>query len=388
MKKIRYRLREKAFYRIAAIIFAMILVIVFILNAVLPDEKSSDEENRMLQTFPQFSFSEYFSGRYKTKLENYTNDQFEGRNKLIKVKTSADLTEGQLISNGVIYCRDHYLMEEISAPDQDRLSDTEKSLASFKQKYPNVPMYFLLAPNAANILSDKLPATVKVNDQNAYMDEFFSTIRKNGITPLDVRDALKKAKKTYQIYYRTDHHWTTDGAYAAFRAVSDKLAYGFNISYKPYVVKNDFRGTLSSKSGFTNKRSDAIKIYLPDNDKNYWNSVIYYSDSKKKTTEFYQLDNLKKKDAYTVFGGSNHPYYTIDTPTESKDILLLVKDSYANSMIPFLSQHYRRIIVIDPRYYFDSIDDIMTSEKVTQVMFLYNANTFFTDNTLQMALEQ
>ncbi len=383
------RLKKKAFYRLAALLFIFIMLIVFVLNLALPDRKSSSVENRVLQTMPTISLSEFFSGRLESSLEDYANDQFPGRNQMIKVKTSADKTQGVLISNGVIRCRDHYLMEELTVPDEKSLKQTEKALKKFKDNYPKIKMYFLLAPNAANILSDKLPSTVKVSDQDRYMDEFFKNIKNNDITPVDVRKALRKASEAgEQIYYRTDHHWTSDGAYTAFAAAADTLDFKEDIPYTSYVVKNNFRGTLCSTSGFMNGRDDTIKLYIPKSTKNYNNSIIYYSDTKKKTTEFYELKNLKKKDAYTVFGGSNHPYYTIDTPIESGDILLLLKDSYANSMIPFLSQKYRRIIVVDPRYYFDSLDTIIESEEVTKVLFLYNANTFFTDTTLRMALTQ
>ena len=384
------RLKKKAFYRLAAILLLFIMAVVFIVNLLTPDKKTSTAENRVLQTLPSFSLSEYFSGRLESKLEDYANDQFVGRNLMIKVKTSADKTEGVLISNGVIRCRDHYLMEELTVPDEQAIKQTEKALKKFKEQYNDTDMYFLLAPNAANILNDKLPATVTVNDQDKYMDQFFKNLKKNDIVPVDVRKALEDAvsESNNQIYYRTDHHWTSDGAYYAFKAAANVLDIKDDIQYTNYVVKNNFRGTLYSTSGFTNGRDDAIKLYIPKSTKNYNNSVIYYSDTKKKTTEFYELDNLKKKDAYTVFGGSNHPYYTIDTPTESKDVLLLLKDSYANCMIPFLSQKYRRIIVVDPRYYFDSLDTIMESEEVTKVLFLYNANTLFSDTTLRMALSQ
>ena len=382
------KLKKKAFYRLSAMLFLFILAVVFLANLLTPDKKTSSAENRVLQTLPSFSVSEYFSGRLETKLENYTNDQFVGRNKLIKVKTAADVTEGVLISNGVIRCKDHYLMETLNAPEEDSFTATKDALKQFKANHDEMDMYFLLAPNAANILSSKLPATVRVIDQNQYMDDFFAFVDQNDIKPVDVRKALKNASKTEQVYYLTDHHWTTEGARAAFSSAAKTLGFSDNIKYKSYVVKNDFRGTLYSTSAFTNGRDDSITICLPTNDKNYKNSVYYYSDTKKKTTEYYESDALKKKDAYAVFGGSNHPYFTIDTPTDSEDVLMLIKDSYANCMIPFLAQKYRRIIVIDPRYYFDNLDTVMESEEVTKVLFLYNANTFFEDTTLRMALTQ
>ena len=122
-----------------------------------------------------------------------------------------------------------------------------------------------------------------------------------------MRDTFATHTEDTQIYYRTDHHWTTDGAYLAYKQAVKKMKLTDEVTYKPYVVKNDFRGTLASKSGFVNGVNDAIKIYMPYKDKDYNNSVIYYADTKTKTTEFYQLDNLDTKDAYTVFWRQQPP---------------------------------------------------------------------------------
>lgn len=371
---------------ILGLCFIILLATIFIVNLFTPDKGFSEEENRVLQEKPEFSLSNYMEGRYESKLETYVNDQFLLRNAFIKVKATADVTAGKLESNGVYRCKDNYLMEELTVPSEKTMQNTLASLKQFKRHYKKLDAFFLLAPNAGNILEDKLPNFTKLNDQNQYMDQFFKEIKSYGYTPIDVRNAFKKASEDTQLYYRTDHHWTTDGAYLAYQQAAKKMKLTDNVTYKPYVVKNDFRGTLASKSGFVNGVNDAIKIYMPYKDKDYNNSVIYYTDTKTKTTEFYQLDNLDTKDAYTVFGGSNHPMYTIKTPTKSSEKLLLVKDSYANSFIPFLAQGYREIVVVDPRYFFDNIDDIIKAEGITQVMFLYNANTFFNDNSLEMML--
>ena len=127
---------------------------------------------------------------------------------------------------------------------------------------------------------------------------------------------------------------------------------------------------------------------MPAEDSSYKDSIIYYEDTKEKTSEFYNFDNLDKKDAYTVFGGSNHPVYTIKTPVSENRRLLLIKDSYANSMIPYLAQYYREIVVVDPRYYFDSIEDLIAIEQINEVLFLYNANTFFGDDALGLMLSE
>ncbi|MEY8295363.1 MAG: DHHW family protein [Emergencia timonensis] len=379
-------MNKKAMSSILGLCFIVLLAVTFIINIFTPDKGFSEEENRVLQEKPEFSLSNYMEGRYESKLETYVNDQFLLRNAFIKIKATADVTAGKLESNGVYRCKDNYLMEELTVPSDKLLENTLSSLKQFKRQYKKLDAFFLLAPNAGNILEEKLPNFTRLNDQDQSMDKFFKEIKRYGYTPIDVRDTFAKHTEDTQIYYRTDHHWTTDGAYLAYKQAVKKMKLTDEVTYKPYVVKNDFRGTLASKSGFVNGVNDAIKIYMPYKDKDYNNSVIYYADTKTKTTEFYQLDNLDTKDAYTVFGGSNHPMYTIKTPTKSSKRLLLVKDSYANSFIPFLAQSYREIVVVDPRYFFDNIDDIIKAEEITEVMFLYNANTFFNDNSLEMML--
>ena len=372
--------------KIFGFVFPAILIAVMFFNIFLPDKKFSAEENRLLQTMPKLSISSIFSGRFETKAESYAADQFMLRNMFIKMKSSFDTSLGSTESNNVFMCKDNYLMENISKADAKKMENNYNSLAKLKQLYPNINMDFMLVPNAANIMFDKLPLFAVTEDQNKQMDDFFKKIQSIGINPVDVRATFKKNKEKIELYYHTDHHWTTDGAYLAYQDFAKKNKLNSNIKYDALAVKNDFRGTLASKSGFTNGLNDMIKIYLPKEGQNYKNSVIFYSDTKEKTTEFYKLNNLKKKDTYTVFGGSNHPIYSIKTPVSSQRKLLLIKDSYANSFIPFLSQDYREIIVIDPRYFFDDISEIIKANGITDVLFLYNANTFFNDNSLDMMI--
>ena len=243
----------------------------------------------------------------------------------------------------------------------------------------------MLVPNAANILSDKLPTGVVTRDQNKDMDRLFGAVETLGYKAIDVRDDLKKASRKQQVYYRTDHHWTTDGAYTAYRRAAEIMKLNSNVKYKPYVVKKDFAGTLYSKSGYTNGKNDAIKIYLPDS-KDALNSVIRYKDTKEKTTKYYVMSNLDKKDAYTVFGGINQSLFSISTPVKKNRNLLVIKDSYANCFIPFLTQDYRTITVVDPRYYYENIATVIKANDIDEVLFLYNSNTFFSDNYMRMML--
>lgn len=380
-------MKNQSFEKKAAILFSAFIFFFGIGNLLTPDSHFSAEENRILETMPSLSPITYIEGRFEQKAEKYVSDQFILRNFFVKVKTAFDRSIGMVESNGVFLGRDKYLIDKIEIPTKDRLDNITCALENFQKKYPDIESYFLLAPTAGNILKIKLPATVKLDDQNKYMDDFFSRAKNIGITPIDVRKDFISAKDSTQLYYRTDHHWTTTGAYIAYSASKPILGIENDVEYEILPVEKDFRGTLASKSGFVNGQNDQINLYIPKEEENRQSkSILFFSDDKKKTTSYYQLDNLKKKDAYTVFGGWNHPYYTINTASASQDRLLLVKDSYANCFIPFLMDKYREIVVVDPRYFFGKLDEIIEREGITKTLFLYNANTLANDDALALML--
>lgn len=385
MKKHIYKLNSS---KALPILFLTIVFGFSILSFVIPDKAKSAEENRVLAQTPSLSYQTYFEGRFQTKLEQYFNDQFPFRNSLIKWKTASDLTLDIIESNGVIKSKDGYLIERIKNPSEKDIRHDIKSLDNFKRSNPNCNFYFLLAPNAGNIMSEKLPRTVHMSNQNKYMTSFFNDLKKIGITPIDSRKTLERNIDKQQLYYRTDHHWTTGAAYLAYKEAHKEMGLDSDIKYKKLSIHRNFRGTLASKSGFTNGRNDELQIYWPKKNQNYHDSIYNFVDVKKTTNTFYAFDNLKKKDAYTIFGGWNHPFYTISTPTQSTRKLLLVKDSYANCMIPFLTQDFRKIVVVDPRYYFGDINKIMAEEGITDVLFLYNGLTFASDEAMNLMLDE
>ena len=160
---------------------------------------------------------------------------------------------------------------------------------------------------------------------------------------------------------------------------SDLLIQNPAKEYEIYPVTDQFSGTLASKSGYR-KAKDTIEIYVPVGVTNEY--VVYYPDEQKKTASMYDSESLNQKDQYEVFFGGNHAVVEITTTCEESRCLLLFKDSYANAFVQFLTPYFREIIMIDPRYYYEDIENVISGRKVTDVLFLYNANTFFEDNSL------
>lgn len=202
---------------------------------------------------------------------------------------------------------------------------------------------------------------------------------------IDVEEALLENKEK-GVFYKTDHHWTTFGAYTAFEEAAKIMGLQTEtVSYETNIVTYDFQGTLSAKSGFRTNEKEKMEVYLPK--AGGVSYVVNYVEEQEKTTTLYNTDKLKERDKYAMFLDGNHSLVKIQTTSESGERLLIFKDSYANSFIQFLLPYYREIVVVDPRYYYEDIRELIEEEEISQILYLYNANTFFEDNTLRTVLE-
>ena len=377
MKKDRQR---KVQEQLVGIIFILILFLFLIINVIVPDREKSVQENRMLVTKPKFRLSSLISGDYDEKFEAYMDDQFVGRDMWRKLKVTVDRIGGSRLENGVYIGTNGQLLEQIEVADENHLAANIKAIKSFSESQSKIPVRMMLVPDAANVLNHSLPALAKPEDQT----QMFSMVRKDlgdSVEWIDVSTELNK-HKTEKIYYKTDHHWTTLGAFYAFQAAAPSLGIEGDLSgkYVSYAVSDSFNGMLASKSGVNLGEKEQIDIYVPTEEDT--DLIVDYVDEGKRSTSLYDSSKLKEKDQYTVFLGGNSSLLDIRTVSTSTKRLLLVKDSFANSFIPFLTPYYREIVVVDPRYYSGTINDLMDSYRISEVLFLYSGNTFFKDNNI------
>lgn len=377
MKKDRQR---KVQEKLVGIIFILTLFLFLIINVIVPDREKSVQENRMLATKPKFRLSSLISGDYDEKFEAYMDDQFVGRDMWRKLKVTVDRIGGSRLENGVYIGTNGQLLEQIEVADENHLAANIKAIKSFSESQSKIPVRMMLVPDAANVLNHSLPALAKPEDQT----QMFSMVRKDlgdSVEWIDVSTELNK-HKTEKIYYKTDHHWTTLGAFYSFQAAAPSLGIEGDLSgkYVSYAVSDSFNGMLASKSGVNLGEKEQIDIYVPTEEDT--DLIVDYVDEGKRSTSLYDSSKLKEKDQYTVFLGGNSSLLDIRTVSTSTKRLLLVKDSFANSFISFLTPYYREIVVVDPRYYSGTINDLMDSYRISEVLFLYSGNTFFKDNNI------
>ena len=376
-QKLFYHRSSKIYIKMTGI-FLVFLIVAFAFNLFSKDKKYSESENRMLAQKPVFSMANLTSGKYMKDMEDYVTDQFFIRDKWINLKVLEDLALGKKESNGVYIGKKDYLMEIPTAPNQKALDNNLDAISNFSASHPDINTVMTLIPNAAYIYDHLIPRNAPVRDQEKDIKYVMNAVS----TSLNFVDLTKtmSSHKEEDIYYKTDHHWTTLGARYAFDALSTALGIEKPTQeYKIYPVTHSFQGTLASKSGY-DKALDTIEIYVPQGVNT--DCVVNFTDEGKKTASVYESAALEKKDKYEVFFGGNHTRIDISTPMEGKKNLLLFKDSYANCFIPFLVPYYRNIIVIDPRYFYDDIESLISDNEITDVLFLYNVNTFLGDNSL------
>ena len=343
-------------------------------SLLTPDRTYSDSENRKLAQFPKLSWSAVKDGSWFSDLESYTADQFAGRDFWIALRLRFLKLTGQKESNGVYLCSGDYLMEPPADPPQD--SRNVEAINAFAARHTDLRLNMAVIPNAACILADKLPKNAPVRDQSADLTALAGSLQ--GISFLDVSAALS-AHTDEQLYYRTDHHWTSLGARYAFEAMAAQLGILQPIqNYDTYTISTTFEGTLASRSG-SHAAYDTVELYVPQTDVEYY---VSYGDAAETSATIYDRSALDQKDKYTVFFGGNYPRVDVYTTAETGKTLLLFKDSYANCLMQFLYPYYDHIILIDPRYYYDNVESVISREQVTDVLFLYNANTYFEDTSL------
>ena len=361
-------------------IFLLSLFLVLLVNIIAPDREQSDQENRMLDTMPKLSLTGVLNGDFMEQWESYMSDQFAGRNLLRGLKVKLDRLGGSRMENGVIIGKDGQLFEDIAVPDDELFKDNINAVRSFAEMYPDIPTTVMLIPDAACILSDSLPAFATVEDQS----QMFSMVERglgDSVSWVDAYSALNK-HKTEKLYYKTDHHWTTQAAFYVFQEAAAGLGIEGDVSddYVSYTVTDSFNGVLASKSGAGLDEKEQIDIYVPtegDDD-----VIVNYVDEAKKRTSLYDSSKLETRDKYGVFFGGNTSVMDIRTMSTSRQRLLVVKDSFADCFIPFLTPYYREIVVVDPRYYSGTLEDIMETYRITDALILYSGNTFMTDNNI------
>jgi len=368
-------MNKKALW-LQSIIFLAFIGVFFVLNLVLPDKEFSQQENRMLQTAPKFSFEDLFDGKFTTDFEDYVTDQFAFRDSWTALKARCELLIGKDYNKDIYLCQSETLIDAFEAPE---FSDIENNLESINilADSRDIPVYFGLIPSSAEIWGDMLPEGAPNDSQKDFIDTAYANVSAETV---DFYSAMS-SHAAEPIYYRTDHHWTTLGAYYGYTALAEAM--GFEpvplSDYEESVVSDSFLGTTYSSSGFGWIKPESISTYVEQG-----NAVITnYPSGQPVEGSLYVETFLEVKDKYSYFYGGNTPLLTVETGNEGPS-LLIVRDSYMDSMSPYLFEHFSEIHIIDLRHYKTSLASYIDANAIDNILVCYSVSNFCTDTNIFM----
>ena len=377
-------MKNKIFFAI----FMTVWVVIVIINFIWPKQVFSEEENRMLATIPRFSFESFVNDYYLNRVNYYINDHFAFRNFYLKLNSWWEVSVmGKKENNGVYIGKDGYLFEKFKYNDNEKenANTNTEIISDFtnKMKEQNVPTYFVLVPNSIYINNDKLPNNVEVSNQEEIINQIYG--KTENTNNINVIESLKKENKKKQLYFKTDHHINSDGAYVIYREYckATNIAIKEIDNFNRVTVSNDFLGTFDSKAQLLNQQPDELFVYKNQNNTNI-KEAIY---DKQTTNSIFNEEYLKGKDKYSYFLNGNNSRAIIKTNVNNNKRLLVIKDSYAHIMSQFLCQNYSEVHFLDPRYTNFDYVEYAKENGITDVLFLYNVSTFVQDTNLKKIIK-
>lgn len=381
---------KKASKHLPTIVFLIFVFSVSVLFIALPKKEYSENEKRYMAEFPKFTAESFFSGDFGVDFEKYLSDHMPFRTFFVGLNSYYNNALGNPLSNGIYNCKDGYLIND--PPTYERL-DINFSIISDFAKENDVKTTMVLAPSTGYVCSDLLPNKHIVYKDDEYFEKAKGVLSENDVDFIDMREPLKNAYNAgTQVFYKTDHHWTSEGAFIAYCQLADSLGFERKEKNRYDITEyDDFYGTTYSSSGFWMTKPDSIETWESKDIKPNTISVEITEGDKKSTSKsMFYLDNLKEMDKYPIYLDGNHPYTTITNKTLSKNEnskkLLIIKDSFAHSLTPFLADHYAEITMIDMRYYKQNIAQLVESGDFDNVLFVYSIDNLSTDTDLAAIL--
>ncbi|MDD3347999.1 DHHW family protein [Oscillibacter sp.] len=364
----------KAYSRFLTAFFCLFLGGLLAWHLFLPDRDRSETENRTLAQAPAFSWAALVNGSYTKGVEDYVADQFPLRDDWTVLKARAEQLMGKSEFNGVYLCGDT-LISKVETPEAAQVEKNLTYIQKLAEK-TDVPVSLGIIPSAAEIWKGKLPAGAESWDQTLLLNAAAGT----GLPTVDFKGALE-AHASEPIFYRTDHHWTTLGAFYGANALLEALdkAPLEQADFTPETVSDDFSGTLYSTSGIHWLTPDTMEFWVGEEGL----SVTSWRTGAPEAATLYDRSYLQVKDKYSAFLGGNQPLCVVKNEAiPDGEKILVVRDSYSDALAPFLTQRFSEVHLLDLRYYRLPVAQYAAENGIDRIVVLYSAQNFVTDKNL------
>lgn len=356
------------------VLFFLVIIIIPCFTLFGEKRTVSYNENKTLAEFPKLTVESWKNRSFMNGTADFFSDHFVLRESFIKIKNSIEKVIGKDEINGVVEING-YLVQTFRDYDSGLTDRNIASLNKLKSKNPDTSFYFMPVITAQEMFKTDIPEYYDVDSESEYISYCFDKLK--DITPVDISETVLQNDYAF---YRTDHHWTTESAYSVYKSIGKILGYA-PLKEDNYIitdVTNTFKGTLYSKTLNEDIKSDTITSYKTDTE-----FVLSVKD--KTFNSLFFEDYLSEKDKYSYFLGGNHGICKIiNKSLENGKKLLIIKDSYANCLVPFLSEHYSEITLVDPRYCSHIQLRGVNPSDYNEVLVLFNVSGFSSEQNFAL----
>lgn len=390
-------------------LFVGLLTIGGIASLVPKKEAISEIENRKLTPMPIYTDSALWTGEYFRQLDLYYSDNFPLRNKWINVSGDFRAKIGFQSSEIKMYeptndaeaneKTDTTKKEEVVTdgplPDDGAVGEVKKRVFVFKNRafemfgggpamgksyanvinsynkaLPGVQIYNLIIPVALEFeITEKYAKLQKPN--RPAIENIYNSLDSN-IKKVWAIDEIRKHRSEY-IYFNTDHHWTSLGAYYAYRAFCETAGFApVSLDTIPFKTKPSFLGSLYrlTRDAGLKENPDSVRYYLfPDSLRFYIgssNSITYWAKSRM------YGEGASGANSYSVFLQGDLPIVKMETQHLNGRKIAIVKESYGNAFAPYLINNYEKVVVVDQRYYTGDFMAMLKKEGINELLFINN----------------
>lgn len=343
--------------KLLKILFFAFLVCVLLVNIITPDRSFSQNENRVLEVLPKFSFFSLKSGDFTKKFDNYLKDQFVFKDELVAAKSRLDYALGKREFNGVYIGTDKNYYEKYIY-DEKKVDKFIKYMNAINVR----EKYLAISPDKGEIYRDKLPYGAEFSDEKKVLERYKDAIDAKYI---DIYKVLEENKDEY-IFYKSDHHWRC-GALLAYQKIAEAMDLKEEKNIEKITCPN-FRGSLDSKSSYYNSAVDEILFYLPKN----YNKIKVIADGKE--IKILNKDEFKNKDKYKALFSGNYGLVEIYGNSQKEKSLLIIKDSFANSVASLFANEFKNIYMVDRRFFNGDVNKLIKEKNINTCLVLASVN--------------
>lgn len=348
----------------------------------------------MLATLPDLSLDALLDGSLTRKIGDFCADQFPIRSAFVAIKAGTELALFKQENNGVLLGREGYLIKRADLTDATytALSDNVSAIHRFDEALTSkgIPFDVAIVPRSVDVNISKLPPLYPTADAAVIWARLLAECTAQGVAYQSLTEPLRACAETgEQVWFHTDHHWTARGAYEAYLALADTLGYTpYPLdSFTEETVTESFFGTTYASAGMRWTAADTLSLMRYEGDEQVITEIVEGGQTVRTIEGLYDMGALATHDKYSVFLGGTNTHIRIRSTAETeRPVLLIVKDSYAQSLAPYLARHFD-LILLDPRTFktaSGTVSALLTEYAPDRVLLLYGIDTLCDSSSLRV----